>query len=268
MKTKKLILVVAMLLSVANTWAQSGNCGDNLTWSLSDSTLTISGSGAMDDYGFDNYPPWSSYLSSIAVVIIGDEVTTIGNRAFYVPVYTTSSIPYSCLTTVTIGNGVKTIGDEAFYGCYALTAITLPDSVKTIGDEAFTGCSALSVVTIGSSVTTIGNKTFADCFAGCSGLTSINVADNNTTYSSENGILFNKSKKTLIQYPFGRKDVAYIIPNSVTTIGDWAFYYCFNLSTVTIPNSVTTIEKRAFAGCFGLTSINVDDNNPHYLSEN
>ena len=225
MKRGKLILAVAMLLSMANGWAQSGTCGVNLTWVLSDSTLTISGSGAMKMDNYNDYffygVPWHSYRHSITAVIIE--------------------------------NGVTTIGDYAFYGCIGLTAVTIPNSVTTIGDYAFFLCSNLSSITIPNSVTTIGNEAFAGCF----GLTSINVDDNNPHYLSENGILFNKSKTTLIQYPAEKIDVAYIIPNSVTTIGDWAFYYCFNLSTVTIPNSVTTIEKRAFAGCTDLTAVTI-----------
>jgi hypothetical protein len=87
-------------------------------------------------------------------------------------------------------------------------------------------------------------------------LTSINVDAANTQYSSENGVLFNKDKTTLICYPAG-KTGSYVIPNSVTTIGDYAFAYCSGLTSVTIPNSVTTLGKRAFYNCNGLSSVTI-----------
>jgi hypothetical protein len=91
-------------------------------------------------------------------------------------------------------------------------------------------------------------------FTGCSGLTSINV--DNTAYISENGVLFNRAKTTLIQYPSG-KSGAYTIPNSVTSIGKFAFYYCRGLTSVTIPDSITSIGESAFYHCIGLTSVNI-----------
>ena len=248
MKTNVLILVAAMLLGVANGWAQSGTCGANLTWSLSGTvdnyTLTISGSGAMDDYGDNIYSPWYAYRRSITAVTIGNGVTTIGEWAFG-----------DCydLTSVTIPNSVTTIGARAFALCFGLTAVTIPSSVTAIGNNAFSSCISLTAATIPSSVTAIGNNAFAYCEV----LTSIHVDDDNTHYSSENGILFNKSKTTIVRYPAGKTDVAYIIPNGVTTIGYGAFHYCVSLTAVTIPSSVTAIEDVAFYGCSGLTAVTI-----------
>jgi hypothetical protein len=176
--------------------------------------------------------------------------------------------------SVTIGNSVENIGTEAFYQCSSLESITIPNSVTNIEYKAFEGCSALTSVTIGNSLTSIGYSVFP----GCISLTSFQVDNSNTAYSSEDGVLFNKTKTMLILYPAGKAgtytipnsvtfigDVAFsecnsltsvIIPNSVTDIGDGAFYYS-SLTTVTIPNSVTDIGNHVFCGCSGLTSVTI-----------
>lgn len=172
----------------------------------------------------------------------------------------------------------------------AATEIVIPSEidgspVTTIENYVFAECSGLTSVTIPSSVTSIGN----DAFDWCSGLTSINVDENNSNYCSLDGNLFNKSKTELIQYAIGKADTQYTIPDSVTTIGYFAFSHCSSLTSVTIPQSVTFITLCAFSDCDGLTSvtipgsvtfigdcafsdcdrltsINVDKNNAHYCS--
>ena len=126
-------------------------------------------------------------------------------------------------------------------------------TVTGIGNQAFDWCSGLHTIAIPSSVTTIGNN----IFKSCSYITAVNVDAGNTAFSSENGVLFNKNKTTLIYYP-SRKEGAYTIPNTVTTIGDGAFHYCADrLTAVTIQNSVTTIGASAFDWCYALTSITI-----------
>ena len=204
--------------------------------------------------------------TGLTSVTIPNSVTSIGIEAFY---YCTG------LTSVNIPNSVTNIGEYAFSGCSGLTSVTIPNSVTSIGEEAFFYCTGLTSVTIGNSVTSIGGSAFADCtsltsvtignsvtsigygaFHGCSGLTSINVASDNSNYCSVDGVLFNKDKTTLIQYP-GGKQGAYTIPNSVTSIVSSAFEGCRGLTSVTIPNSVTSIGMSAFYGCSGLTSIEI-----------
>ena len=165
-------------------------------------------------------------------------VTSIGDRAFD---------QCSGLTSVTIDNSVKSIGESAFAYCSGLTSVTIGNSVTSIGDRAFDQCSGLTSVTIPNSVTTIGEEVFGNC----SRLNSVIVDKNNGTYDSRdncNAIIKTSTNKLIV----GCKNTT--IPNSVTSIGDRAFYGCSELTSVTIPNSVTSIGESAFYGCSGLTS--------------
>jgi len=144
------------------------------------------------------------------------------------------------------------IGEWAFAGCNNLTGVTIPNSVTSIGVYAFRS-TGLTGVTIPNSVTSIDNG----AFAYCSKLTAINVDADNSAYTAENGILYDKSKNTLIQYPAGKTGNTFTIPSSVTSIGEHAFAGCYNLTGVTIPNSVTSIGEHAFAGCNNLTSVTI-----------
>ena len=251
----------------AEATAYNGTCGDNLTWTLNtDSGLfEISGTGDMYNWPF-NETPWDSYRSSIQTVIIGDGVTTIGESAFYFCENLTSVSFGKNVTTIgkgafnrcsklariTIPNNVSIIDDYVFGECLSLTSITIPDSVTTIGKYAFTQCTSLTNITIPESVKYIGDSAFDEC----SCLEKIAVDSKNEHFSSDDyGVLFNKDKTQLIQYPIGNKRTNYTIPSSVTSIGDCSFHCCKNLKNVTIPDSVTTIGVWAFNGCGNLTSV-------------
>ena len=141
---------------------------------------------------------------------------------------------------------------------YDITTADIPESIEgcpvtEIGDEAFEECWKLTSITIGSSVTSIGE----DAFYYCIQLENIWVAENNSKYSSLNGVLFDKDKTALLKYPAGRTDATYIIPHDVTSIGDNAFEFCSNLTSVTIPEGVTTIGSAAFYSCENLTDISI-----------
>ena len=265
---KFLLLLLLTLLPMMASADNSGYCGANgrnLTWTYDEATktLTISGTGQMASYYYD-ISPWSDFRASIKNIIIKDGVTSIGEAAFYwCKGLTSVTIPnsvtnierlafHSCkgLTSVTIPNSVTEIGDQAFAGCTSLTSVTIPNSVTSIGFDAFTACYGLTSVTIPNSVTSIGGVVFDSC----TGLTSIEVESDNRFYDSRNNCnaIIETATGKLIQ---GCNST--VIPNSVTSIGDFAFHNCSGLTSVTIPNSVTSIGDGAFDGCSGLTSVTI-----------
>ena len=152
-----------------------------------------------------------------------------------------------CQKTI-IPNSVTSIGNYAFYECTSLTSIEIPNSVTSIGNYAFYECTSLTSIEIPNSVTSIGDYAFHEC----PGLTSIVVDSGNTKYDSRNGCnaIIETASNTLIT---GCQNT--IIPNSVTSIGDYAFYVCSGLTSIEIPNSVTSIGYGAFADCSSLTKI-------------
>jgi hypothetical protein len=149
------------------------------------------------------------------------------------------------------GYPVTSIGENAFDLCRLITSLTIGTNVTSIGSIAFENCAGLTNITIPSSVTTIGD----DAFCYCSSLQAITLEATNSFYSIVAGVLFDISQTKLIQYPAGKAGSSYIIPNTVTNIGEWAFGDCTNLTSVTIPNSVTSIANRMFESCTSLTNV-------------
>ena len=247
-----IILAILMVISIipitSNAATYSGACGDDLTWIYDSSTytLTISGTGEMYDYKYNNRP-WESYKTKIKNVVVSDDITKIGAYAFY---------SFSKVESIAIPESISTIGKCAFNGCEKLTSITIPNSVTIIEERTFAYCESLTSITIPKGVTSISE----DAFDRCENLTDIIVDSENQYYSSdEYGVLFNNDKTILIQYPIGNTRTSYIVPEGVTTIGDSAFYNCITLTSITLPNGVKAIEDYAFDGCDGLTSIVIPD---------
>lgn len=208
------VLLLASLLpmsAIADTTA-SGTCGDNLTWTLDgDGTLTISGTGAMENYdlisdngSYKTSAPWGECYSSITSVVIND--------------------------------GITSIGGYAFRGCSSLTSVTIPDSVTSIGEWAFSGCSKIKVVYYNGN---IASWLGIDFGGNCS-----NPCTNGSNLYFKGELVTNA-----------------VIPDSVTSIGDYAFYNCSSLTSVTIPHGVTGIGESAFGGCSSLVSVAI----PHWL---
>ena len=254
-KALSLFLSLVMLFSITtgldfSAYAQtySGTCGDNVTWSLDTSTgqLTISGSGNMTNYSYSSDVPWCNQREEIKIVNIRYGVISIGGLAFY-----------GCrsLTSISIPNSVTSIDYKAFYDCTSLTSITIPNSVEIIAGSAFDYCTSLTSINIPNSVIDI---SFCP-FSGCTSLTSISVSPNNKYYASQDGVLFNKNKTTLIRYPSKNARTSYTIPSSVAMIGSLAFRDGRTLTSVTIPYGVATIDSCAFYKCKSLKNVSISD---------
>ena len=291
---KLLFILVTMMLPMVVSAANSGTCGDNLTWVYDEATqtLTISGTGAMSNYNSSSIP-WKDFRNKIEVIVINDGVTTIGIDAFY---------ECTNITSVTIPISVKSIGYRAFKNCIRLnkvivsdiaawcritfedsdanplyyahhlysnedteiTDLVIPNSVTTIGNLAFYGCSGLTSITIPNSVTSIGGS----AFNGCSGLTSITIPNSVTSIGSyaftgtpwlinqPDGLVY--AGKVAYTYKGTMPDNTSItLEEGTLGIASYAFKGKSSLTSIIIPNSVVSIGSWAFYTCSGLTSITI-----------
>ena len=304
---KSIVLLISVLFAI-NAFAQfnniiSGECGPNLTWTLDlrdksadYGTFTISGTGAMWDYANFNSNYWTVlYWQNITQVVIGNEVTSIGNYAF-------SGCSY--LTSIIIPESVTSIGSGAFWNCNGLTSVTIPNSVTNIGSNAFEGCSRLTSITIPEHVTWIGYAAFHNCsnlstvnfnaincechiwgtfcydetFSRSTKITTLNIGNQVQTIP---GSIFSQcigltsvtipgSVKSIGHAAFGGCSglISITIPESMTSIGESAFSGCSSLISITIPRGVTNIGKRAFGNCTNLTTVNFNATNCTYDNKN
>ena len=221
-----MLVTVAMLLTlmpVTICAETNGTYHDTMTWTLDDDgVLTVNGTGVISYYYNEDDPlPWAESKSSITQLILGEGIT-----------------------------GIE--GDETFGNMESLRNITFPDSLTFIGNGAFMNCAALTSVTIPKNAR-LGNVPFCACTA----LTEINVDEENPYYTSIDGVLCNKEKTELIQYPSGRSDAAYTFPESITSIGDEAFEMNNNLTSIVIPDRIKSIGLCAFALCENLADITI-----------
>lgn len=225
-----LLSLVLILSSVpAVQAAESGTCGDDLTWTLSVGTLTITGSGKMDDFPEDTMAPWYEFREDVTRVELPDGMTHIGDLAFYDCMNLTAvAIPSSVesigmyaftncedLELLSLGGRVKTIGEAAFSDCYSLKSLDLPGTLTHIGTKGFYRCESLTTVTVPSSVTSMG----VSVFAYCKSLVSANVQAN------------------------------------INTLPEFMFYGCGQLTSVSLPESTDRISSYSFRGCDQLNTV-------------
>ncbi len=240
------MVVILLTLSFICAFAsESGSCGTSANWSFDPSTgeLKISGSGPMTSYSNSDYVPWRTYTDKI--------------------------------TKITIDEGITKIGNYAFKNCTQASHINIPESVIEIGYSAFDNCTSVRQITIPSSVEKINDAPFY----GCTKLTEIYVEESNRKYSSDDsGVLYNKEKTHLIQYPAGNVTKNFSVPYTVATIKPaafagnrhirnvvmaesvniidyMAFYECTSLSCITISKEVTLIGEMAFSKCGNLSEV-------------
>jgi hypothetical protein len=259
-KVLSAILIMSIILSVLSIIPITTNavtCGDYEYDLLDNGTVEIT-----KYYG-------STSVLTISNSLHGKLVTSIGESAFE---------DCTTLTSVEIPDSVTSIGKDAFSRCKSLKSLTIPNSVKKISNYAFFYCTSLTSVTIGNGLTSIGGRAFDNCtsltsivipdsvvsignraFANCTSLINIDVSDNNKYFSSLDGNLYNKEKTELLQYAPGKKNTSFNFPDSVTIIGDCAFFYCSNLISIDIPDNVISIGEWAFIGCTSLMSVSVPD---------
>ena len=242
-------LVFALLISIlpalrlqAFADTATGSCGSNLSWTLDTETctLTISGTGPMDDWEY-GCAPWYSSRRSINTVVMKDGVTTVGSCAFS-----------GCdkVTAVTLPGSLTRIGESAFAVCSGLTTLRIPDQVTDIGWNAFRSCSSLQNIILPSGLKEIQ----PDTFNGCTALAEIVLPE---------GV------ESIGEYAFADciSLQSICLPESLTTIKSRAFWDCSGLSGITIPAAVSAIEGGAFAYCSAITAFSVAQTSPYFCSD-
>ena len=237
---------------------------------------------SIGDDAFSGYTP-------LASVTIPDSITSIGSSAFSgCTSLATVTLPdgitsissgtfndCSSLTSITIPDGVTSIGDGAFAGCSALTSVTIQEGVTSIGNGAFNGCSDLETIALPDSLISIDDLAFFDSgltsvtvpknvssigdgvFSSCLDLENAFVADENTSYMDEDGIMYSADGTTLVQYPCARSG-SFVIPDGVTSVGMYAFAWS-SVTSVTIPSDVDSLDAYAFSYSASLTSVTMPD---------
>lgn len=279
-KSKKVLIVVLVIVLLliffavgtavaAKTVKASGECGENLTWTLyNNGNLVISGTGEMTapDNPESVSMPWREYSEKIKYITISDGVTSLAYYAFFdctsvESITVDENNPYFSSVDGVLFSKDKTL-IMLYHKKNRKTEYVIPDSVISIGDIDFNGCSSLKRITIGSGVESIEHHAFQNCTS----LESITVSENNSNFSSAGGVLYNKDKTELILCPVKNEKTEYVIPDSVVTIRDIAFNDCSLLKSVTIGSSVEAMYDYTFRYCESLADITVNENNPKYSS--
>lgn len=219
-------------ITVSASWAEKKTQG--LTYTLVGGSYSVSGYSGISN---EVFVP-SSYN--------GISVTSISDNAF---------AGNSVVTSITIHNGVTRLGSNSFANCVNLDTVNLPASIQNIDGETFFGCESLQTFTIPAGVGVIGNAPFR----GCTQLDTILVDSNSKTYSAADGVLYSKNFVSLIQFPEGKKDASFTLPQEVETLGNYAFYNCSSLTEINLSANLKSIGCYAFAGV-SITEMTVSNN--------
>jgi hypothetical protein len=227
---------------VTAIWSYAFHSCEGITGIILPSSLT-----SISDWAF-------LYCRNLTSITFPPSLGSIGNWAFY-----------DCirLQSLNLPPLLSSIGKGAFQGCVGLGNFVLPSGLLSIGDSAFGRCTGLTSISIPASVTTIGTGVFSSC----SSLFSVQVHPDNQTYSSLDGVLFDKARTTLISFPAGSR-FNYIMPAPVTSIRPSAFEGCRSLPLIRFPSTLTSIPENTFSTCSALTSFSVHSQNPNYSTLN
>ena len=218
----------------------SGKVNANISWYLeSNGTLTISGTGGIPAYSYDS-APWHPYTNAISKIVIGEGITSIGNRAFIRCNYTTS---------VELPSTLKSIGEYSFDNCRSVKEFNLPYGLLTIGTNAFSECTSLTKMEIPDTVVSVGSSVFSTCY----NLKYVKLSSGMT--SIPDSMFFNMDSLTTV-----------VIPSGITRIEDTVFSGCDGLLTISLPKQISYIGVAAFSDCTKLQSIYVDEENPYFTS--
>lgn len=252
-----------------------GTCGEDVSWKLENGTLTISGTGAMKDYTYDDLAPWNGSEKDIKTAVIESGVTSIGSSAFsgcsnMTQVSLTDSLKNigqsafnecSNLKEISIPNGITDIYSWTFNNCSNLERVTISNGVKSIGQGAFMSCSALKNISLPDGFENIGRDAFKDCSA------LENILLPNSVDMINHGAFSGCTKLKEIELPDSVKDIGYFafanctslekvkLPEQLPVIEETLFYSCINLKSITIPSNVDNIKKEAFSHCDSLQTI-------------
>jgi len=217
----------------------SGSCGENVqyTYSSKTKTLTISGTGEMTNYSYYD-SPWSMIAKDIETVVVNEGVTSIGSYSFY---------DFYRMKNVTLPSTLTFIGGDSFRSCRALESIEIPQSVETLESYAFFFCSKLKSIDIPGNIQTIDSATFLGC-------------DSLETVTFHEGLSFIQTSAfkdciSLTNLTF---------PTSLTYISNSAFYNCSSLVSVDLPMNLSYIHDTSFSACSSLEFLTVDGDNPDY----
>ena len=232
-----LVVLTLMLIPFSQLYvmaAESGECGENLTWTLNGGRLTISGTGTMTDYSDARMPPWYEMANTITSIVIEEGVTSIGELAFF-----------DCknLKNAVLPETLKDIGIRAFKDCSSLKYLNFPSSLYSINESAFENCVSLNGVRLKEGVVVIADK----AFFRCSSLTDITVPESVNFFG-------------MVVFAYCTSLIRADIRCPINKLPDWTFYDCKNLVSVALPEQITEIGADAFCNCDNISSI-------HYMGE-
>jgi len=235
LNTRLIALLVAALLIVCTVpvvYAAEGSCGDDLTWTLSNGTLAITGTGAMYDYGPANRAPWYERRAEILWLSLPEGLTYVGDKAFF---------DCTNLTSIKLPSTVTAVGEAAFCQCYNVTMLSLNEGLISIGRSAFECCEGLYDLRLPESLTILGNH----AFYRCTGLRYVRVSENVTSMGSG---VFSYCESLI------RADI-YALLDSLPS---WTFYGCEQLNQIQLPSTVKSSEENAFERCENLLVIDYE----------